>query len=208
MTWILDVVAIFFVLGFSLYGLFKGTYYMIIDTLLVVVCVAAAGFGAYLTVTYPLAELGLLDGFAEVWTSILGNSKVSGGQEVIETVAYYISYGLLILVAFIIYDVLLHFVRKLLLKCFNGLRSKVGFIKGLDNFLAFIVNAAVSVGIVLVFTSFCYAFKDNDYILRQTNEALQASEVLSLIYEINPLNSILCPVFENVETFLSQFIHA
>lgn len=206
MTWILDIIAIFFVVGFSLYGLIKGSYYMIIDTLLVLVCIAGAGVGAYFTATYPLTEWGVLDGLKEVWLQILGNSKVPGGQEIIEATAYYIGYALMILVLFIIYGVILHALRKLLLKGSENLRNKVGFIKGLDNFLAFLVNAVVSVAIVLALTALCYTFKDSEYILRQTNEALQASEVLSLIYEINPLNELFAPLFETVESFIASLM--
>ena len=54
MTWIIDIIAIFFVLFFSIYGLIKGSYYMIVDTILVVACIGGAGVLAYLTFQHGL----------------------------------------------------------------------------------------------------------------------------------------------------------
>lgn len=206
MTWILDIIAIVFVLGFSLYGLIKGTYYMVIDTLLVIVCIAGAAVGAYFTIEYVLAEIGIMDGLQEIWLKILGNSKVPGGQESVESTAYSIGYALMFLVLFIIYDIVLHLIRKWLLKGSEKLRKKSGFVKGLDNFIAFLLNAVISCGIVLSLLAVCYAFKDSEYILCYTNEQIQASEVLSLVYEINPLNALFegSPLIVSLNDFFSS----
>ena len=202
MTWVLDVIAICFVLFFSIFGLIKGSYYMVIDTLLVVVCIGGAAVGAYFTVQYGLGALGIIDGFSEIWVNILGYSKLEGMQETLNVVAFYISFGLLTLAVFVIYSVILHALRKLLLKAVEGVRHKVGFFRGLGNLLGFIVNFAISAGIVLVIMAFFHSFKDCNIIYSYTNEALQASEVLSLFYEINPLNELLAPMFSGLPAIL------
>ncbi|MBO5712978.1 MAG: hypothetical protein J6R88_02090 [Clostridia bacterium] len=206
MTWVLDIIAIFFVFFFSLYGLIKGSYYMIIDTLLVVVCIAGAGVGAFLTVQYGLTALGIVDGFAEIWVQILGFSKIAGVQETLNMVAYYIAFGLLTVVLFVIYGVILHSLRKLLLKGVQGLRNKVPFIKFLGNFLGFVVNFAISAGIVLVVMAFFHSFQNCEIIYSYTNEALQACDVLGLIYDINPLNPLLEGVGPAIEAALGNFL--
>lgn len=193
MTWILDIIAIFFVVSFSIYGLIKGSYYMIIDTVLVLACIAGALVGAYFTVTYLYPQIGIMDGLNEFWLKVLGNSKIPNMQETVETVAFGINYGLLFLATYVIYHVILNALRGLLLGGVQSLRSKVGIFKGFGNLLGFLFNFAVSAGIVLCLMAIIHSFKDTD-ILRYTNEALQASEVLSLIYDINPLN----PLFEGI----------
>ena len=206
MTWIFDIIAIFFILSFSIYGLVKGSYYMVIDTLLVVVCLALAGVGAYFT-ELGLAKLGLTAGFGEIWVNILGASKIPNVQPILNEVALGISKGLLILVPFIIYLVILHALRKLLLKGVETIRANVPFLKGLGNFLGFIINFALSTGIVLIVMAFFHAFKESDYLFRYVNEALQASEILSLIYDVNPLNSLIAPLGSYVEGLLSTVIN-
>ena len=206
MTWVLDIIAIFFVVFFSIYGLIKGSYYMVIDTLLVLVCIAGAAVGAFFTVQYGLTALGIVDGFSEVWVSILGASKVSGLQEILNQVAFFISYGLLTLVLFIIYNAILHALRGLLLKLFEGLRNNVGFIKFIGNLLGFIVNFAISAGIVLSVMAISHSFDNCAYLTNSLGKAFQASEVLSLLYDINPLNSIFEQIGPMVEELFTGFI--
>lgn len=206
MTWVLDIIAIVFVLFFSIYGLIKGSYYMIFDTVLVLVCIAGAGVGAYFTVQLGLVPIGIVDGFAEVWAKILGYSKIEGLQETFNIIAFYISFGLLTLVLFTIYSVILHALRKLLLKGVQGLRNKVGFVKFVGNLLGLVVNFAISAGIVLFVMAFFHSFSNCEIIYSYTNEAFQASEVLSLLYDINPLNPLLEGVGPAIEEALGAFL--
>ena len=127
-------------------------------------------------------------------------------QETLNVVAFYISFGLLTLALFAIYSVILHALRKLLLKGVEGLRNKVGVIKFIGNLLGFVVNFAISAGIVLVIMAFFHSFSNCEIIYSYTNEAFQASEVLSLIYDINPLNPLLESVGPAIEEALGNFL--
>jgi hypothetical protein len=206
MTWILDVIAVFFVLFFSIYGLVKGSYYLLIDTLLVLVCIAGAGVGAYFTIDLGLIPLGIVDGVGEFWLNVLGASKISGMQDILVQVSFWLSYGLLFLVLFIIYDVILHALREWLLSGMQNLRRASGLVKGVGNFLGFIINLAISAGIVLCLMAFFHSFKESDVLFRSVNEALQSSEILGLVYDVNPLNALFESIGPSIESAFLGFL--
>ena len=190
---LIDILVIAFVLGFIIYGATCGFFESTINVVLVLACVGGAAILSVITVETFLIEWGWLNETMNFVMGILGGSKIPQVQAVVELVAMYISYGLLVILCFIIYDIVLNLVRKLILKisrCFR--RCKL--IGVFDNILGALVNAAVTIGLVLVLLAFFHAFLDGQVLFTTINEAILATDVVSYVYEINPLNAL----FENI----------
>ena len=122
--------------------------------------------------------------------NLLGDSKVSGLQETIEQVAFYLGFGVLIIIFYIPYSILLNLLRKLIVKFFEKVNS-IGLFGFFDKLLGFVINFVFSAGTILFILAFIHgtASIGTNY----AHELILSSEVLSLIYEVNPLNFI----FEN-----------
>ncbi len=191
---LIDILVIAFVLGFIIYGAKCGFFESTINVVLVIACVAGAGVLAVLTVSKPFTEWGWLSETTEAVMALLGNSKIAGMQQTVTLVATYIAYGLLVLLCFIVYNIVLHLIRKLILKISRGCR-KCKLIGFLDNFLGGLVNAVITIGLVLVVLAFFHAFLEGGILFTGVNEALLATDLISYVYEFNPLNE----VFENLE---------
>ena len=78
---LVDVLAVLFVLGLTLYGLKAGFFNSTVNLLLVIVCFAGSIGLAYLTVTEIFANWGWLEEITTLFAKLLGNSKIQGGQE-------------------------------------------------------------------------------------------------------------------------------
>ena len=185
---IIDVIALFFVIGFTLYGLKAGFFASTIDFALVAVCFVGSALLAYLTVTTIFTQFGWVGELSNVYVNILGNSKIQGGQAVIETVANALGVATLTLITFIVYSVILHFVRKLILKLVKKINKDVALFGFVDKLLGLVVNFAISAGLVLLFMAVVRSISADGVFLVYINETIRATNILSLIYDINPLN--------------------
>jgi uncharacterized membrane protein required for colicin V production len=201
MYFIIDVIAIAFILVLSLLGLKLGFFKSTIDVVLVLVFFAAAAGGAYLTVAFLFEpEFGWVTELQSIITPMLGNSKISGGQEIIETVAYWIGLAALTLITFIFYLIICNLIRKFIIKISECVNKLVLF-AFIDKLLGFAVNLAASAGIVIALMAVVHSLAPLG-ILTYFNEVFLASEVLSLFYEINPLNELLAPMFSGLPAIL------
>lgn len=186
MYFLVDIIAVLFVLGLTLYGLRAGFFNSTVDALLVLVCVAGAGILAYIVPVLLLPNWIIeLQG---VLVRLFGNSKISGGQPILETVCYYISLGLIVIIFFIAFYIILNFIRKFIGKLIGKLNGLIVF-GFLDKLLGFIVNFAFSAGLVLVLMAVFHTLAVSG-VYSYGDEVLRASEVLSFFHEINPLNSL------------------
>ena len=192
MYFLVDIIAIAFVLGFTLYGLKAGFTKSTLDVVLVIACVAGAGLLAYLLATL-FAKIGWVGEMQSVILRLFGSSKVAGVETILEIVCYYIAFSFFVLLSFIVCYIVLGLIRRLiiaLIKKLNGL----AFFGVLDKVLGFTVNLAVTAGIVLSLMALFYALaKSGKY--AYGDEVLRASEVLSAVHKINPLNSIFANIF-------------
>jgi hypothetical protein len=187
---LIDVIALFFVLGFTLYGLKAGFFASTIDFALVAVCFVGSALLAYFTVTTIFTQLGWVDEISRLYVNLLGNSKIEGGQAVIETVANALGIATLTLITFIVYGVILHFVRKVILKLVKKLNKAVFVLGFIDKLLGLIVNFVISAGIVLLLMAVIRSVSSGGVFLVYFNEAIRATDILSLLYDINPLNAL------------------
>ena len=101
MYFLVDVIAIAFVLGFALYGLKAGFTKSTLDVVLVIACVAGAGLLAYLCALW-FTKIGWTGELQSVILRLFGNSKISGAQKILEMVCYYISFAFFVLISFIV----------------------------------------------------------------------------------------------------------
>ena len=186
---LIDILVIAFVLGFIIYGAKRGLFESTVNVALVLACVGGAGILAVITVNMLFVKWGWLNETAEAVIALLGNSKIAGMQQTVSLVATYMAYGLLVLLCFIVYNIVLHLLRKLILKISKGCR-KCKLIKFFDNFLGGLVSAVVTIGLVLVVMAFFHTFLENGILFTGVNEALLATDLLSYVYEFNPLNEV------------------
>ena len=201
MYFIVDIIAIAFVLVLALLGLKLGFFKSTVDVVLVLAFFAGAAVGAFFTVTKLFeAQFGWVTELQSVIAPMLGDSKISGGQAIVDIVAYFIGLGILILITFILYLVILNIVRKLIIKL-SELINKLVLFAFIDKLLGFTVNLAASAGIVIGFMAVVHSLAPLG-LLTYLNEVFLASEVLSLFYEINPLNQFLAPMFEGLPSML------
>lgn len=189
MTWVLDILSILLIVGLCAYGIKVGFFRSVVDFALVVVCLGGAGFLAYISVLKLFDSWGWVADLALFWRNLLGDSKINGGQEIIDTVCYWLSFGLLTLTTFIVYYAILNLIRKLIMRISGAVNKKVGIIRFFDSLLGFIVMAAISLGIVFGLMAFVHAF--DGAMFTNMHEAYVASEILSLLYDVNPLNSVI-----------------
>lgn len=187
---LIDIIALFFVLGFTLYGLKAGFFASTIDFALVAVCFVGSALLAYFTVTTIFTQLGWVDEISRLYVNLLGNSKIEGGQAVVETVANAFGIATLTLITFIVYGVILHFVRKVILKLVKKLNKAVFVLGFIDKLLGLIVNFVISAGIVLLLMAVIRSVSSGGVFLVYFNEAIRATDILSLLYDINPLNAL------------------
>lgn len=201
MYFIVDIIAIAFVLVLALLGLKLGFFKSTVDVVLVLAFFAGAAVGAYFTVAKLFeAQYGWVTELQSVIAPMLGDSKISGGQAIVDIVAYYIGLGILTLITFILYLVILNIVRKLIIKL-SELVNKIVLFAFIDKLLGFAVNLAAAAGIVIGFMAVVHSLAPLG-LLTYLNEVFLASEVLSLFYEINPLNQFLAPMFEGLPSML------
>ena len=201
---LVDIIAVLFVLGLTIYGLKSGFCNSTVNLLLVIICFGGSIALAGVTVIYGFEQLGWVDEITALFASLLGNSKIQGGQEIVNLVANYLGIGLLVLICAIIYGIVLNILRKLLLKAFKKL-NEIAFFGAIDKTLGCLVNFVISAGLVLTTMAFIHAFEDGGIVFTYANEVLRASEILSFFNDINPLNAL----FENsnvVETIQNLFI--
>lgn len=193
MYFLIDIVAVAFVLGLALYGLKIGFFKSTVDVALVIAFFAVACGIAFGAVYLLEANFGWVTEMQSAIVNILGNSKLEGGQEIVSLVAYYLSYGLLILVFLVGALILTNWLRKLIVKLFEKINKFVifGFF---DKLLGFTVNLAFSAGLVICILALVYALAPKG-IFVYSNEVFLASEVLSLVYEVNPLNALFETLF-------------
>lgn len=190
MYFLVDVIAVIFVLGLSLYGLKIGFFKSTVDVVLVLVCLVGAGALSYLTVLTLQDKTLWLEEMQNFFMGILGDSKISGLQATIEQVAFYLGFSVLIVLFYIPYSILLNFLRKIIVKIFDKINS-VGLFGFFDKLLGFLINFIFSAGTILFILAFIHgtATIGPNY----AHELILSSEVLSIFYESNPLNFI----FEN-----------
>ena len=190
---LVDIIAIVFVLGISIYGLIAGFSRSTIGFLLVLICVAGAGALAFLTATL-FVKIGWVTELQNALITMLGNSKISGAQEIIEEACYWIAFGIFTLIFFTLEYILLNFLRRLLAKLIDKFNNLLvfGFI---DKVLGFIINLALSLGLVLVLLAVTYALSANGK-FSYGDEIVRASEVLKLVYKVNPLNEFILPLLK------------
>lgn len=193
MYFLVDVIAIAFVLGFTIYGLKVGFFKSTMDVLLLFVCLAGAGVASYLTAIW-FDKIGWVAEFQSVIAKLFGNSKISGGQAVIELICYWLSFSAFILLSFIVEYAILNILRRLLVGLFKKINGVLlfGFF---DKLLGLVVNFAVTAGIVLGLMALFYALAQSGA-FTYGDEVIRASEVLSHIHKINPLNSVLAGIFK------------
>ncbi len=193
MNWILDIIALLLIIGLTIYGFKAGFLHSLLDVALVLVAIGGAVFLAYLTVTKLYLKWGWLADLTNGFKSLLGDSKIEGGQEIVDKVAFYLAFGVLILITFIVYDIFLMLVRKLIYKLLTKVRDKLKFIKVLDCILGGLVAFVFTSGLILSLMALCNAFSETAF-LSHLREAFLGSNILSYFYGINPLNSL----FENL----------
>ena len=202
MNYILDILSILIILVLSIYGLKVGFFGSTINVVLVVACFLGAGILSYITVLNVFGAWGWVNSLGFYFVELLGNSKIAGGQAIVNTVAYWLAFALLFIITFIIYGGILNAIRGLIIKLSKGAR-KAGFIRFIDNFLGFIVNLLVALCLVLLPMAFVHAFRGT-VLFVNLNEMYMATDILSLIYDINPFN----PLFTNgklVESLVQSF---
>ncbi len=192
MYFLVDIIAIAFVLGFTIYGLKVGFFKSTVDVLLLIVCLAGAGVLSFFTATW-FAKIGWVAELQSVLTKLFGGSKISGGQEVINLVCYWLSFSLFVLLSFIVEYVVLNILRKLLVRLFKKINGLIVF-GFLDKLLGLIVNFAITAGIVLCLMALFYALARAGK-FSYGDEVIRASEVLSYIHKINPLNDLFSKIF-------------
>lgn len=190
MTWVLDILSILFVLGLSVYGIKVGFFKSIVDFVLLLVCIVGAGVLAYISVLKVFDSWGWVSDFAIFWSNLLGESKLNDGQIIIDTVAYYLSFGILTLVTFIVYYIVLNLIRKLIDKIADGVNNRVKLLGFFDKLLGFLISFVFSAGLVFGVMAFVHAFSGSA-LFTNLNEAYRSSEILSLIYDVNPLNDLI-----------------
>ena len=186
---LVDVLAVLFVLGLTLYGLKAGFFNSTVNLLLVIICFAGSIGLAYLTVTEIFASWDWLEEITTLFAKLLGNSKIQGGQEIVDIVAFYLGLGLLTLITAIVYGIILNIVRKLILGLFKKINS-VAFFGFFDKLFGFVINFALSAGIVLAIMAFFHCFEEGGVLFTYANEVIRASEVLSFFHDMNPLNTL------------------
>lgn len=190
MNWIIDVLALLLILGLSIYGYRRGFFNSTINLLLVVLVIFGAIGLAYITTTTFLTTEGVVDELYYAFLNLLGNSKIEGGQEIVEQIAYYLATGVLVILTFIIYDVLLHLVRKLILKFFAKTIFKLGLFRFIDKLLGLVFNLAISLFIVFGLMALIRFFASTSNVLIYVNEFFKSCEILGIFYDINPLNNL------------------
>ena len=188
MYFLVDIITILFVLGLTLYGLKAGFYKSTVDVALVLVCIAGAGILAYFTTAFVFLKIGWVYELQSVLIRLIGNSKISGGQPIIEVACYWISIGFFMLISFIVEYFILNILRKLLVKLFSKING-VAFFGVVDKTLGMLVNLAFSAGLVLVVMATFYALAVNG-IFAYGDEVFMASETLSYLRAFNPLNKL------------------
>lgn len=193
MNWILDIIALLLIIGLTIYGFKAGFLHALLDVALVLVAIGGAVFLAYFTVTKLYLKWGWLADLTNGFKSLLGDSKIEGGQEIVDKVAFYLAFGVLFLITFIVYDIFLMLVRKLIYKLLTKVRDKLKFIKVLDSILGGLVAFAFTSGLILSLMALCYALSETQ-VLSHLREAFLGSNILSFFYGINPLNAL----FENL----------
>lgn len=201
MFFLVDIIALAFILLLSLLGLKLGFFKSTVDVVLVLVCFAGSIVGAYfLATSYLEPKLGWITELKEFFINLLGDSKIQGGQPIVEQTAYWLGFGSLIFILFILFTVVLNLVRKLIIAIFSFINkfTPFGFI---DRLLGFVVNLAASTAIVLLVMAAIHGLSSIG-LLVHANEVLLSSELLSLVHEVNPLNNILAPVFENLKSII------
>ena len=186
---LIDILVIAFVLGFIIYGAKRGFFESTINVVLVIACIGGAGLLSVLTVSSLFVKWGWLNETIDWVMGLLGYSKIAGVDAVMVLVATYLAYGILIILCFAIYNIILQLLRKLILKISKKCRrcKLIGFF---DNFLGALVNAAITIGLVLAVMAFFNTFLEGQILFKGINEALLATDVLSYVYEFNPLNEI------------------
>ena len=118
---LIDILVMAFIIGFIIYGAKCGFYGSTFDVLLIILCIAGAGALSFLTVTKLYVTWGWLTEATAFFEKLIGYSKISGVQEIIAQVSFYLAFGTLILLTFIVYSVILHLLRKLSLKAFKSI---------------------------------------------------------------------------------------
>lgn len=204
MYWLVDVLALLFVVGLTLYGYKAGFFRSTVNVLLTLVCFAGAIAGAYFTIVYVFAPWGWLEELTLVFANLLGSSKVAGGQAVVEQTAYILGFALLMLILSIVYGLVLHMIRRLIGKLFKAINS-LAFFGFFDKLIGTVLNFAISAGIVLCILAFFNVFTQNGILFTYANEVIRASEVLSLVADINPLNEVFAS-FGIAETLEQLFM--
>ena len=149
--------------------------------------------GGRLTATL-FVKIGWVTELQNALITMLGNSKISGAQEIIEEACYWIAFGIFTLIFFTLEYILLNFLRRLLAKLIDKFNNLLvfGFI---DKVLGFIINLALSLGLVLVLLAVTYALSANGK-FSYGDEIVRASEVLKLVYKVNPLNEFILPLLK------------
>ena len=198
---LVDVIAVLFVLGLTIYGLKAGFCNSTVNLLLVIICFGGSIALAYLTVYFGFARLGWVEEITLFFAGLLGDSKVQGGQEIINLISNYLGIGLLTLICAVIYGVLLNLLRKLLLKLFKKINSTAVF-GAIDKTLGALINFVLSAGLVLATIAFFRVFEDGGVMFTYANEVIRASEVLSFFHDINPLNAVFekLQIAENLQS--------
>lgn len=192
MYFLVDIIAIAFVLGFTIYGLKVGFFKSTMDVLLLIVCLAGAGVLSYFTAKW-FDKIGWVAEFQSVLAKLFGNSKISGGQPIIDLVCYWISFSAFILLSFIVEYVVLNILRKIIVGLFKKINGLIVF-GFFDKLLGMAVNFAITAGIVLGLMALFYALARAGK-FSYGDEVIRASEVLSYIHKINPLNKIILGMF-------------
>ena len=137
---LIDVIALFFVIGFTIYGLKAGFFASTIDFAMVAACFVGSALLTYLTISYVYNPLGWGDEITSLYVNLLGNSKIQGGQAVIEAIANALGIATLGIITFIVYGVILHFIRKVILKLIKKLNKAVALFGFIDKLLGLVVN--------------------------------------------------------------------
>lgn len=193
---LVDLIAIIFVLGLTIYGLIAGFTKSTVNVILVIVCVAGAGVLAYLSAQFIFVKIGWVAKGQGVLAKLFGDSKISGGQTIIDLVCYWISFAFFTLISFVLCYIVLNILRKLLSKLIYKLNN-LAFFGVLDKVLGTIVNLAFSAGLVLVIMALFYALGASGK-FAYGDEVIRASEILKLIHPINPLNNLFLNIFNPV----------
>ncbi len=189
---LVDIIALLFVLGLTIYGLKAGFCNSTVNVLLVLICFVGSIALAFVTVYFGFNKLGWVEEVTLFFANVLGDSKIKGGQEIVNLVANYLGMGLLMLLCAIVYGIILSFLRKLLMKLFKKINS-YAFFGAIDKTLGCLINFVLSAGIVLAIMAFFRVF-EGGVMFTYANEVIRASEFLSFFHDINPFNAL----FENM----------